>query len=91
MSNVSHFSKPPVRLRPEMIVRWLMSHMDELDSIVVVAKMKGYVPVVSISDGTSPYLLSMGASLLHDAALESMDNLTAEKASKNDEAPKEGA
>lgn len=88
MSKVVNFPKAPDHLRPEMIVRWVLSHVDELESVIVVAKMKDYIPVVSISSGTSPYLLTMAASLLNDAAMHAVD---AHETSINEEAPKEGA
>lgn len=70
---VTSIGKTPDHVRPEMVIRWLMSQMDQIDQLIVVAKSKGAGPMVSVSDGTSPYLIAMGAALLHDMALDKME------------------
>ena len=70
---VVSIGKPPVRVTPEMTIRWLMGQMDTFDQLIVVAKTKGGAPIVSVTTSTSPYLMAMASALLHDLALDGME------------------
>lgn len=73
MSKVVPFGKEPHRLTAEMSIRWLMSMMDQVDDLIIVAKKKGKGPIVSVTTDTSPYMIAMAASLLQDLALDGME------------------
>ena len=80
MSNkVVGIGKDPVRVTPEMSIRWLMSQMDKVDDLIIVAKSKGQGPIVSVTTDTSPYMLAMAAALLQDLALDGMEPKEKEK------------
>lgn len=70
---VTSFTKAPHRVTPEMTIRWLMSQMDQFSELIVIAKKNGNAPIVSVTTETSPYLLAMGAALLHDLAVDGIE------------------
>lgn len=74
-ATVTAIAPGPVHLRPEMLVRWLMSHIDQIDQLAVIATLGNPKPVIAISDGMSPYLLAMSAGLINDFALDAMEPL----------------
>jgi len=71
-SNVTPIGKLPARLLPEMQIRWLMSNMDKVKALAVVVDMEGQNPLVSVSTGSSPYFLSLGASILDREAIKAL-------------------
>lgn len=75
---VVSIGKAPTRVTPEMNIRWLMSVMDQVQDLIVVAKMKGGAPIVAVTTDSSPYLMAMASALLHDLALDGMEPSTGE-------------
>ena len=82
---VVQLGKDPVRVRPEMLIRWLMSNMDKIEQLVVVGRMTDATPVVAVSDGASPYMMSMAAAILQDRALETLERKSEAKTGDHEE------
>lgn len=72
-ATVTPIAKAPAHMRPEMLIRWLMSHIDQIDQLAVVATLGQPTPIIAITDGMSPYLIAMSASVLNDFALDAME------------------
>lgn len=71
-AKVIPFPRGQARVRPEAMVRWLLSHVDQITDLAFVVRMENTNPIVSKSDGCNPYFLTMASSLLHEQAMDSM-------------------
>lgn len=72
-NKVVPIGKAPARLRPEMIIRHLLSNVDRIRDLAIVATDNDNLqPTVLVSDRTNPYLLSMAGAILQDLATKSI-------------------
>jgi hypothetical protein len=57
----------------EMVVRHLMSDLDKMEQIAVIAKTTGNAPRIYVSTNASPYIMAAGAAMLQDLALDGLN------------------
>lgn len=70
---VTSIGRHPVRILPEMTIRWLMQNMDQVQDLIVFVKLKGAVPIVSVTTDTAPSTMALAGVILHDLALDAMN------------------